>query len=262
MPTGKLSTILFYQCRYHCYSSLCEEQIYTSTDISHIIEEISRAQEVLKKIQDMRKGMLDSTLVSIMNEISAEIDKLPQSRFLPRPPGHDLPLQLDNPKFQPSSSVDWLRENGLKFRKLDLYQVLAPNAYSYREEFIPAIRKTVQSQVHERAMTQFSWHDGSIKNVHVDMAQLFEYQKQLGLLVKVFEQRINWLASASRKLFGRSRIVHVIASVSWVVYNKCNIFRNTHWTSRRAPNRHLSVQRELSYSYPAFNAFVTWTTNE
>ncbi len=34
-------------------------------------------------------------------------------------------------------------------RNLDLYQVLAPNAYSYKEEFIPVIRKTVQSQVHE-----------------------------------------------------------------------------------------------------------------
>ena len=27
--------------------------------------------------------------------------------------------------------------------------MLAPNAYSYREEFVPVIRKTVQSQVHE-----------------------------------------------------------------------------------------------------------------
>ena len=32
---------------------------------------------------------------------------------------------------------------------LDLYQVLSPNAYSYKEEFIPVIRKTVQSQVNE-----------------------------------------------------------------------------------------------------------------
>ena len=30
---------------------------------------------------------------------------------------------------------------------LDLYQVLAPNAFSYLEEFVPVIRKTVQSQV-------------------------------------------------------------------------------------------------------------------
>ena len=34
-------------------------------------------------------------------------------------------------------------------KRLDLYQVLSPNAYSYREEFIPIIKKAVQSQVHE-----------------------------------------------------------------------------------------------------------------
>ena len=37
-------------------------------------------------------------------------------------------------------------------RNLDLYQVLAPNAYSFKEEFIPVIRKTVQSQVHEASI--------------------------------------------------------------------------------------------------------------
>ena len=34
-------------------------------------------------------------------------------------------------------------------KHLDLYQVLAPNAYSYKEEFIPVIKRAVQSQVHE-----------------------------------------------------------------------------------------------------------------
>jgi hypothetical protein len=85
---------------------------------------------------------------------------------------------------------------------LDLYQVLAPNAYSYLEEFIPVIRKTVQSQVHSRAMAQFQWHDGTVKNVHVDMSLLFEYQKQLGAVVKIYEKRIDWLSCASRRLFG------------------------------------------------------------
>lgn len=67
--------------------------------------------------------MLDSTLISIMNEISDEIEKVPQSRFLPRPPGHDAPLNLETPRFQPLTSVEWLKENGLKAKKLDLYQV-------------------------------------------------------------------------------------------------------------------------------------------
>ena len=51
-------------------------------------------------------------------------------------------------------------------------------------------------------MAQFVWHDGSMKNVHVNMAQLYDYQKRLGAQVKLFEKRIDWLSSASRKLFG------------------------------------------------------------
>ncbi len=51
-------------------------------------------------------------------------------------------------------------------------------------------------------MTQFEWHDGSLKNVHVDMSQLFEYQKQLGAMVNLYEKRVDWLSSASKKIFG------------------------------------------------------------
>ena len=87
-------------------------------------------------------------------------------------------------------------------KNLDLYQVLAPNAYSFKEEFIPVIRKTVHSQVHGSAMTQFEWYDGTMKNVHVDMTQLFEYQKQLGSTVRLYEKRIDWLGSAGRRIFG------------------------------------------------------------
>lgn len=51
-------------------------------------------------------------------------------------------------------------------------------------------------------MVQFTWHDGSIKNVHVDMTQLFEYQKQLGATVGLFEKRIDWLSTGSRRILG------------------------------------------------------------
>jgi hypothetical protein len=54
----------------------------------------------------------------------------------------------------------------------------------------------------QKAMAQFQWHDGTMKNVHVDMTQLFEYQKQLGATVKLYEKRIDWLSSAGRKIFG------------------------------------------------------------
>ena len=59
---------------------------------------------------------LKSTINGVMKtfQISSEVAKLPQSRFLPRPPGHDRPLDLDQPAFHPKTSDDWLKSNGLK----------------------------------------------------------------------------------------------------------------------------------------------------
>ena len=54
----------------------------------------------------------------------------------------------------------------------------------------------------QKAMIQFAWHDGSTKNIHVDMTQLFEYQKQLREIVQLYERRVDWLASGSRRIFG------------------------------------------------------------
>lgn len=47
-------------------------------------------------------------------QISSEVQKLPQSRFLPRPLGHDKPLKIEMPKFQPKNSVEWIQHHGLK----------------------------------------------------------------------------------------------------------------------------------------------------
>ncbi|KAH9491872.1 von Willebrand factor A domain-containing protein 3A [Bulinus truncatus] len=205
--------------RYHCYTASCEEQIYTGTDISMLLAEIREAQDVINKIKEMRQGMMGSALISIMNEITTEVSKLPQSRFLPRPPGHELPLKLSVPNFHPMTSNEWLKQHGLKSKKLDLYQILAPNAYSYKEEFIPVIKKAVQSQVHKHAMVQFSWHDGSLKNLHVDMTQLYDYQKRLSCAVSLYEKRIDWLASGSRRIFGSVSEHNVVILIDTSVSN-------------------------------------------
>ncbi|XP_033630517.1 von Willebrand factor A domain-containing protein 3A-like isoform X3 [Asterias rubens] len=211
--------------RYHVYASGAEEQIYTGTDITMLLREIRIAQDVINKIQEMRQGMMGDALVSILNEISLEVQKLPQSRFLPRPPNHTTPLAIEEPSFLPKTSEEWLQQNGLKGKRLSLYQVLAPNAFNQIEEFIPVIRKSVRSQTHEKAMTQFEWHDGTIKNIHVDPALLFDYQKQLGATVKLYERRVDWLSKESRRLFGtltEKRVVILIdlslSNVNYLVH--------------------------------------------
>ncbi|KAF6019954.1 VWA3A [Bugula neritina] len=202
--------------RFHCYTSTNEEQIYTGDDISRLLDEVKEAQNIINKIKDMRRGLLGSALVSIMDEISNEVAKLPQSRFLPRPPGHDLPLNLDQPTFHPKTSKDWIKSNGLKAKNLEIYQVLAKNSHTFKEDFVPVLKRTVKSQVNNSALTKFTWNDGSIRNVHVDMSEMFEYQKHLGDTVKVFEDRVNWLSQGSKRIFGTvtEKIVVIIVDLS------------------------------------------------
>ena len=46
------------------------------------------------------------------------------------------------------------------------------------------------------------WHDGSLKNVHVDPVILFSYQHHLKNTLKVYQNRVQWLQRSSRKYYG------------------------------------------------------------
>ncbi|KAH0631930.1 hypothetical protein JD844_019834 [Phrynosoma platyrhinos] len=133
---------------------------------------------------------------------SMECLQVSSATSLPKLPKHESPLGIQSPNLLARSSAEWLKTYGLKAKKLSLYQVLAPNAFSPVEEFVPVLQKTVSSTLHEKAMMQFEWHDGTIKNVHVDPPILYDYQKQLGRIVKMYERRIDWLSIGSRRIWG------------------------------------------------------------
>ena len=85
----------------------------------------------------------------LKKKLSQELEKFPQSQFMPKPRGHDQPLKIEKSSSSLKSSYDWIEQNGLKAQKLNIYQVLAPNAYSYVEHYVPILNKKVQSQIHE-----------------------------------------------------------------------------------------------------------------
>uniref|UniRef100_A0A803Y271 VWFA domain-containing protein n=1 Tax=Meleagris gallopavo TaxID=9103 RepID=A0A803Y271_MELGA len=136
--------------------------------------------------------------------------------FLSKPRKHEGPLIIQTPHCLARTSTEWLKTNGLKAKKLNLYQVLAPNAFSPVEEFVPILQKTVSSTLHEKAMMQFEWHDGTVKNIHVDLPILYKYQKLLAKMVRIYEKRINWLAVASRRIWGSvcERRVVILVDIS------------------------------------------------
>uniref|UniRef100_A0A4W3HJ20 VWFA domain-containing protein n=1 Tax=Callorhinchus milii TaxID=7868 RepID=A0A4W3HJ20_CALMI len=138
------------------------------------------------------------------------------------------PLRIIIIIFRSHFPISIIRGGSVAAKKLSLYQVLAPNAFSPQEAFIPILRKTVSSTLHQRAMMQFEWHDGSVKNVHVDPALLYRYQKQLGQAVRTFEHRVDWLSTDSRKIWGTLCEKRVVLLVDISVSNSMHIAHIQH----------------------------------
>ena len=126
------------------------------------------------------------------------------------------------------TSAQWLAHHGLFAKKLTLFQILRPNAFAAREDYVPILGKTVTSQVHGSAMVKVDWPDGTMKNVHVDPAGLYDYQKRLKSIVELYEQRLEWLSSSSRKIFGSLVENHIILLVDCSQSNQDYIIHVQH----------------------------------
>ncbi|KAG3259467.1 von Willebrand factor A domain containing 3A [Ictidomys tridecemlineatus] len=210
---------------YHCYSP--ETELYTSRDMDELQAEIQKAQSLLGHMQALHQSNPCEEQACAMKEISPELEKESFTNLLPKPTRHDAPLSIEFPNLD-KTSAEWLKINGLKAKKLSLYQVLAPNAFSPVEGFVPILQKTVSSTIHERAMVQFEWHDGTMKNVHVDPPFLYEYQKQLSGALQLYERRIEWLSLASRRIWGTVCEKRVVILLDISVTNSMYIIHIQH----------------------------------
>ncbi|XP_019062940.2 von Willebrand factor A domain-containing protein 3A [Fukomys damarensis] len=210
---------------YHCYSP--ETELYTSRDVDELLAELQKAEDLLSRVRALRQSSPCEELARVMQEIATGYTKGSLTSLLPKPPKHDTPLTLEFPNLE-KTSAEWLKVNGLKAKKLSLYQVLAPNAFSPVEEFVPILQKTVSSTIHEKAMVQFEWHDGTVKNVHVDPPLLSEYQKQLSRAMRMYERRVEWLSLASRRIWGTICEKRVVVLLDISVANSMFIIHIQH----------------------------------
>ncbi|XP_042293164.1 von Willebrand factor A domain-containing protein 3A isoform X1 [Sceloporus undulatus] len=199
---------------YHCYSTKRED--CDSSDLQLVLCECQKANHLLNIINQIYQGKMVDSLFNFIKCGSIESLQVSSVISLPKPPQHESPLVIQSTKLLAKSSAEWLKTYGLKAKKLSLYRVLAPNAFSPVEEFVPVLQKTVSSTLHEKVMTQFEWHDGTVKNVHVDPPVLYDYQKQLGRIVRMYERRIDWLSIGSRRIWGAvgERRVVILVDVS------------------------------------------------
>ncbi|XP_075292454.1 von Willebrand factor A domain-containing protein 3A [Opisthocomus hoazin] len=210
--------------RYHCYSSKGEN--FDSSDVHLLLRESRKAEDLLKSIKQTFQRRVGGSLR--IEDASTEFANTAPSNFLPKPPKHEGPLVIQTPCIPAKTSTDWLKTNGLKAKKLNLYQVLAPNAFSPVEEFVPILKKTVSSTLHEKAMMQFEWYDGTVKNIHVDLPVLYNYQKLLAEMVRIYEKRIDWLSAASRRIWGSVCERRVVILVDISLTNSMHIIHIQH----------------------------------
>ncbi|KAB1263011.1 von Willebrand factor A domain-containing protein 3A [Camelus dromedarius] len=243
---------------YHCYGP--EMEICASREVDELLAEIQKAQSLRSHVQALQQSSPCEEPAGGRQEISNEIAKRPFTSLLPKPPKHEAPLTIEFPNLA-RTSAEWLKTNSLKAKKLSLYQVLAPNAFSPVEEFVPILRKTVSSTIYEvtdsefspyteaakelqKAMVQFEWHDGTVKNIHVDLPFLYEYQvsggsfthcgwplslqKQLSRAMQMYERRMEWLSLASRRIWGTVCEKRVVILLDISVTNSVYIIHIQH----------------------------------
>ncbi|KGL81052.1 von Willebrand factor A domain-containing protein 3A, partial [Tinamus guttatus] len=210
--------------RYHCYSSKGEK--YDSSDVDLLLQEYQKAKDLINNVKQLFRRRISGSFTGRRVDVST---KYTTPSNLPKPPKHEGQLVIRTPNFPAKTSRDWLKTNGLKAKKLNIYQVLAPNAFSPVEEFVPILQKTVASTIHEKAMLQFEWHDGTVKNIHVDAPLLYNYQKLLGKMVRIYERRIDWLSAASRRIWGSVCERRVVILVDISVTNSTYIIHIQHY---------------------------------
>ncbi|XP_044836835.1 von Willebrand factor A domain-containing protein 3A isoform X3 [Mauremys mutica] len=99
---------------------------------------------------------------------------------------------------------------------------------SIKEIFQGRIGDSVIGRVQDKAMMQFEWHDGTVKNVHVDPPILYDYQKQLDRMVRTYERRIDWLSVASRRIWGTVCELRVVILVDISITNSLYIIHIQH----------------------------------
>ena len=126
-------------------------------------------------------------------------------------------------------------------------------------------------------MLQFTWHDGSLKYLHVDVHLIEDYQVNTCMYtatlifivlhvsqvrveeyISMVQQRLNWLTSGSRAPFGvisekKCRIFHVISYFDCLLFNSVLLLvecsaATLPYISQLQNNLHLLLSEQLSHT--------------
>ncbi|XP_045443207.1 von Willebrand factor A domain-containing protein 3B [Pipistrellus kuhlii] len=115
---------------------------------------------------------------------------------------------LSNPKTDVAkqsliSSEEWLQLHGLKSNKLNLKQILSQIGFPHCEDYVTSLGRFVASRYANGLFPRvYRAEDGTAYNLTAKSELIYQFVEHLKQAVERCEQRINWLTSKSRQIFG------------------------------------------------------------
>uniref|UniRef100_A0A2K6G3Z6 von Willebrand factor A domain containing 3B n=1 Tax=Propithecus coquereli TaxID=379532 RepID=A0A2K6G3Z6_PROCO len=101
------------------------------------------------------------------------------------------------------SSEKWLHLYGLKSKKLTLKQILSHIGFPHCEDYVTSLGRLVASRYANGLFPQFyRAEDGRVYNLTAKSELIYQFVEYLTRAVESYKQRMDWLTSRSRQIFG------------------------------------------------------------
>nr|XP_006244922.1 von Willebrand factor A domain-containing protein 3B isoform X2 [Rattus norvegicus] len=101
------------------------------------------------------------------------------------------------------SSERWLQLHGLKSKKLTLKQILSQIGFPQSEDYVTSLRRLVASRYADGLFPRFyTAEDGRLYNLTAKSELIYQLVDCLTQAVESYKQRMDWLTSGSRQIFG------------------------------------------------------------
>ncbi|ETE71898.1 von Willebrand factor A domain-containing protein 3B, partial [Ophiophagus hannah] len=101
------------------------------------------------------------------------------------------------------SSAKWLQLYGLKKNKMTFSQIFSQIGFQHKEDYVSVLGKIVASRYADGLYHQYrAVSDGKIYNLTAKKSLLLHFANNLTGMIELYKQRMDWLTSESRQIFG------------------------------------------------------------
>ncbi|XP_031752879.1 von Willebrand factor A domain-containing protein 3B isoform X2 [Xenopus tropicalis] len=100
-----------------------------------------------------------------------------------------------------TSSSKWLKTHGLKKKKLSMMKILSQLGFQQKEDYVSKLGRPVSSRYSQGLFPQYNFA-GKIYNLTAKKEQFLQKVESLTNTIELYNERLGWLTSGSRAIFG------------------------------------------------------------